>query len=175
MRERRGFGGRPRKLLDDTQRIDPLAVRAKALALLARRDFCVADLSARLRERGFVEEAVGQVIEELLEERLLNDERYALHYVHAHSQRGQGPRRIRQDLSALGVEKALVEAALDEGQDWVAIARDTRRRKFGEEVPADWAERARQARFLQYRGFSNDHIRSALGGSEADLALDPDP
>jgi regulatory protein len=64
---------------------------------------------------------------------------------------------------------------LAEGQDWAQRARDTRRRKFGEAPPADWAERGRQARFLQYRGFSTDHIRSALGGSEADLDLDPDP
>jgi regulatory protein len=41
-------------------------------------------------------------------------------------------------------------------------------RRFGAEVPQDWPERARQSRFLQYRGFSNDHIASALDGSGAD-------
>jgi len=41
-----------------------------------------------------------------------------------------------------------------------------RARRFGAEVPADWREKARQARFLQYRGFSADHIRSALGASD---------
>jgi len=30
-------------------------------------------------------------------------------------------------------------------------------------VPKRWPEKAREARFLQYRGFSTDHIRSALG------------
>jgi regulatory protein len=30
-------------------------------------------------------------------------------------------------------------------------------------VPESWPEKARQARFLQYRGFSSDHIRAALG------------
>ena len=53
--------------------------------------------------------------------------------------------------------------------DWSAIAREVRRRRFGPKAPADWAEKGRQARFLQYRGFSNDHIRSALG---PDLELD---
>jgi regulatory protein len=46
---------------------------------------------------------------------------------------------------------------------------EVRNRKFGPEPPADWPEKARQARFLQYRGFSSDHIRLALG---ADFDLD---
>ena len=92
-----------------------------------------------------------------------------------HRARGQGPMRIRRDLEAFGVAAALIEAALATVADWASVARDVRLRRFGPEVPANWAEKGRQARFLQYRGFSNDHIRSALGGSEADLALDPDP
>jgi regulatory protein len=40
-----------------------------------------------------------------------------------------------------------------------------RRRRFGPEVPADWKEKGRQSKFLQYRGFSSDHIRFALGGA----------
>ena len=175
VRVRRSFGNRPRKALDAAQVVDPNAARSAALAMLARRDFSVAELATRLRERGYVEAAVERTVEGLVDERLLNDARYAEHYVHAHSQRGRGPRRIRLGLAEAGVEAALVDAALAEGPDWAALARDTRRRRFGEEAPADWAERATQARFLQYRGFSNDHIRNALGGSEADLALDPDP
>jgi regulatory protein len=41
--------------------------------------------------------------------------------------------------------------------------------KFGRQPPASWADKARQARFLQYRGFSSDHIRAATG---ADPDLD---
>ena len=40
---------------------------------------------------------------------------------------------------------------------------------FGDEPPAEWKERARQARFLQYRGFSADQVRAALGH---DIELD---
>jgi regulatory protein len=36
-------------------------------------------------------------------------------------------------------------------------------RRFGKTPPASWKERTRQARFLQYRGFSADHIRAATG------------
>jgi SOS response regulatory protein OraA/RecX len=38
--------------------------------------------------------------------------------------------------------------------------------------PGDYHERAKQARFLQYRGFSSDQIRAALGSGEDDLDYD---
>ncbi|MDH3589933.1 MAG: RecX family transcriptional regulator [Gammaproteobacteria bacterium] len=36
------------------------------------------------------------------------------------------------------------------------------RKKFGDEPPADIRARARQTRFLEYRGFDGDVIRAAL-------------
>jgi regulatory protein len=65
------------------------------------------------------------------------------------------------------VPEAEIEAGLDAaGEDWVAVAREARRRRFGVSPPGDYPERARQARFLQYRGFSHEQIRAALGPGE---------
>jgi regulatory protein len=50
--------------------------------------------------------------------------------------------------------------------DWAATARELRRRRFGVSPPGDYPERARQARFLQYRGFTAEQIRAALGPGE---------
>ena len=47
-----------------------------------------------------------------------------------------------------------------------AVAREARRRRFGVSPPGDYAGRARQARFLQYRGFTHEQIRAALGPGE---------
>ena len=44
-----------------------------------------------------------------------------------------------------------------------AGARQTRERKFGAELPRDFKEKARQMRFLQYRGFEQDQITAAVG------------
>jgi regulatory protein len=136
---------------------------------MARRDFASGELRSKLRERGFDPVVVQELIEQLRARRLLNDERYASHFVQYHSARGQGPVRIRRDLETVGVESSLVEAALESVADWAALARDVRRRRFGAKPPQLWREKGRQARFLQYRGFSNDHIRSALG---PDLEMD---
>jgi regulatory protein len=161
--------------VDEAQASDAQAARLAAFALLARRDFSIAELRGQLAGRGFAEAAIAEAVASLLDERLLDDERYAQNVVRTHAARGHGPRRIRQDLGGVGLDAALIDAALAEGPDWHAVARNVRRRKFGAEVPAEWPERAKQMRFLQYRGFSNDHIRSALGSSGADELLETDP
>jgi len=142
---------------------DPLGARLAAVTLLARRDFASGELAARLRQDGYPAEGVAAVIADLTAGRILDDTRFATQYVAYHAQRGQGPRRIAMDLSARGVAPAQIEAAMAAGTDWAALAREVRIRRFGLSLPQTWAEKAKQGRFLQYRGFSSDHIRSALG------------
>ena len=148
---------------------DPEAIRAAALALLARRDWLTGELSTRLQSSGCDPAATASVIADLVHERLLNDARYAERYVASRAERGQGPGRIAADLASLGAPRELIEMALAAGPDWRVLADAVRRRKFGATPPDSWAEKARQARFLQYRGFSADHIRAATGAD-----LEPD-
>ncbi len=144
-----------------------------AYALLSRRDHSTAELAGRLADKGFEAATVEAVIAQLHERGYLDDARFASHYVSAHARRGQGPQRIGRELDALGVAGELVREALASGPDWASLAREIRGRRFGAEPPRDWPEKARQGRFLQYRGFSPDHIRSALGAPDPDL--DPTP
>lgn len=146
-------------------------IRAAALAMLARRDYLTAELLERLRSRGFDPAATAAVTADLAAERLLDDERFVERFVASRAERGQGPLRIAVDLKSRGAAEALVEAAIREGPDWRAVAREVRRRKFGPESPRSWPEKARQARFLQYRGFSSDHIRAATGADFEDSRL----
>jgi regulatory protein len=142
---------------------DPAAARAAAVTLLARRDFPSRELRASLEERGFAPEAIMAALEVLAGEGTINDERYARNYVAYHVARGQGPVRIAAQLRTLGLPQPLIDAAIGAFPDWRALARAARVRRFGEAPPASWREKARQARFLQYRGFSADHIRAATG------------
>jgi regulatory protein len=137
--------------------------RALAVALLARRDFASKELHEKLEAKGFAPGATAAVIADLTRAGLLNDERYAQNYVAYHAGRGQGPMRRAADLRRHGLAAELIDAALASGPDWNALARKVCRAKFGQQPPGSWAQRARQARFLQYRGFSSDHIRAATG------------
>src|SRR5690606_12946791 len=96
-------------------------------------------------------------------ERLQDDARFAESLVSARIRQGKGPVRIRLELAERGIDPALAEQALAEcGEDWLALARRVRERRFGAELPADFPGKARQMRFLQYRGFEPDQIAAAM-------------
>ncbi len=149
---------------------DATAARLAALRLLNRRDYCAAELGARLVARGAAPGTAAVVVQALGGERLVDDERYAGHYVDWHAGRGQGPVRIAHDLERLGVPAAIVERAVEaRAPAWRERCLRVRQRRFGDAVPKDWKERGRQARFLQQRGFSAEQVRAALGN---DIELD---
>lgn len=172
-RNSRGAGGEEASAAPREPAADPLTKASSiAIAWLARRDHCSAELGLRLEGRGFGAATIAEALQALRERGYLDDERYASEFVRAHAGRGQGPLRIRYELLALGVPAALAEAALQQQADapggWGALARQVRQHRFGQALPAERLERARQARFLQSRGFSNDHIRTALGRTVPD-------
>jgi regulatory protein len=170
---RRPGGKQP---LDDKYAGDPNAAQTAAVSLLARRDFSIAELRRKLKERGYLPSAIEPALANLESGRVIDDKRYGDNVVAARARRGQGPARIRNELRRAGLDPAVVQTTMDrakqDGPDFLAMARATRNRKFGPGIPKDRKERAKQARFLQYRGFSNDHIRAVL---EADPELDSGP
>jgi len=152
-----------------------------AITLLARRDYSSGELTRKLAERGYLEHAIVPVVEELLATNKLNDERYSQNFVAYRARRGHGPARIRSQLKTSGLDRSTIDEAVkgEDAPDFLALARAVRTRKFGPDQPKDHKERARQARFLQYRGFSNDHIRAVLEGdpeldSETESSGEPD-
>ena len=167
--------------LNDLEIGDPNHSYDYAIALLALRDFSASELRKRLKERGYIEIAIEPVVEELEATNRLNDRRYGINVVGFRASRGKGPVRIRQELRRSGLTDEIIEEAVKTGEDvpdFLALARAARARKFGPGIPKDRKERARQARFLQYRGFSTDHIRAVLEGvpvDESDAEPDGEP
>jgi regulatory protein len=145
-----------------------------AVSLLARRDYTSKELKKKLADRGYIEHAYEVVVDDLESMGKVNDERYGQNFVAYRARRGHGPARIRNELQKSGLTKSAIDDAVkgEDAPDFVKLARETRVRKFGPEVPKDWKERSKQARFLQYRGFSNDHIRAALEGYPEDSEPD---
>jgi regulatory protein len=158
---------RPRAERGAAATADERTVRTAAYALLAGRDFSRQELTTRLLRKGYPPGFVAAAVEAVVQEGLLREERFAEQFVSQQSGRGRGPVRIRMGLREKGVDPETAEQAFSTaGTDWTQAAREARRRKFGPDLPADARERAKQARFLQYRGFSSDQIRAALGPGE---------
>ncbi len=174
----RRFGGRARPV-DEPASVG--AARNRAVGLLSRRDYPRGALKGRLTDAGFETGAAEAAVTELEDERLVNDERYVEAAVASRTARGQGPIRIALELRRMGVAAELITRAVDaRAPDWVERAQALRRRRFGAGAAAGGAQRNRQARFLLYRGFTGEQVRTALGraGTELDedlaVALDED-
>ena len=154
--------------------VDPLnarAARVAALDALARRDHASGELRRKLRDKGYDAGVVDEIVDRLVNEKLLDDRRYLQNFIAYHAARGQGPNRVRADLRKLGLQMPEADTVLDEYPDWIAQLKRARQKKFGTSLPTNYADRHRQARFLAYRGYSGAQIRAALG---FDTDLDAD-
>jgi len=143
---------------------DPATCERTALDLLARREHSRRELERKLGARGFPDDAIAATLDALEESGALAAARFTESFIRARVAKGQGPARIRAELAARGIDREqaaeLLRAA---GIDWAALAASVRDERFGAERPSDFKERARQARFLEYRGFDRGQIGRALG------------
>lgn len=152
---------------DEAEAPTPQELRDCALRLLTRREHSSLELRQKLAARGFPDAMIEQGLATLAGEGLQSDARFAHSYVHSRVARGYGPVRIRAELRQRGVDDGLIDAQLDdEHWDWPEHAESVRRKRFGSRIPGAWPERAKQARFLQYRGFGSDHIQHVLAGGD---------
>jgi regulatory protein len=139
----------------------------KAVACLARREHSAHELRQKLERSGIENQLAVDVVGDLQNQGLVSDQRFAECFIRYRSGKGYGPQRIELELNEKGVDRSSILAAMECSEcNWIQLARDVRIKKFGAGQPADYKERARQARFLQYRGFTGDQIRTTLGGDE---------
>ena len=138
-----------------------MSLHERALRCLAQREHSRTELAHKLGKLGS-EEEVDAELDRLTELGLLSDVRFADAYVRAKAARF-GASRLRLELSRRGVGTEQIVSAIEENcsDSEFERARDIARRKFAA-APADAREWARQARFLQGRGFSTEIIRRVL-------------
>lgn len=146
-----------------------VAVRRAAMDLLARREHGRVELTRKLRQRGAPQELIDGALDRLAEEGLLSESRYLETFVTSRARAGYGPVRIREELAQRGLPRPAIEQALSEAEvDWGEQLRELWQRKFAGPPPEDMREKAKQARFLAYRGFSQEQIGRLLRGASLD-------
>jgi len=149
---------------DSKARIQSL--RGKALKLLARREHTRAELARKLAAAGDDPAEIEGVLDDCERRGWLSEQRVVEQMIHARRSR-YGVRRIERDLVAKGVSGEAVTAALaDLKGGELEAAREVWRRKFGGKTPRNAADRAKQARFLQGRGFNMDVIMKVLNAKD---------
>lgn len=143
-------------------------IRSRALKLLSNREHSCLELRRKLCQRGYPADAVERVIDALLADELLSEERLVEAYVAERLGNGFGPLRIRAELRGKGVADALIQPhlVLDE-QTLLDHAVRVCRKRFGDAAAADRQEQARRSRFLEYRGFPPGLIARVLDSRPA--------
>lgn len=137
----------------------PAELKARALRHLVRREHSRAELARKLVSHAESPAAIEAVLDALLSKKQLSDERFAEERARCLS-RKYGAARIAHDLMSKGVSDEIAERVVSEGDD-LRKAREILLKKY-RSAAANREERAKQARFLQGRGFSHDVIRQAL-------------
>jgi regulatory protein len=147
----------------DAAAADAPSCKRLALELLARREHTRRELTRKLAARAFPNDVITSVLDELERSGALAEARFMDTFVRSRIAKGQGPHRIRAELAQRGIDDAAADEVVRSADvDWLETIRAVRAKRFGSEPPCDYAERARQARFLQYRGFDGAHIKAAL-------------
>ena len=140
------------------------SLRERALRYLARREHSRAELARKLAPHAEDAAEIDRVLDGLESRGWLSERRVVEQVVHARRSRF-GTRRIEQELLQKGISDDNVAAArsqLKEGE--LEAARAVWERKFGGRQAGRPAERARQVRFLQGRGFALDVIMKVVKG-----------
>lgn len=144
----------------------PVDPKTQALKLLARREHSARELRRKLAARGIGDDEAAAAVEHAIAENWQSDARYAEMLVRTRVAGGYGPVRIEAELEVAGVPPEQVRAALDQAAvDWHELALEVHAKKFGR-PPRTSAERAKQYRYLQGRGFDGGQISAALKGGD---------
>lgn len=136
-------------------------LRSYAFAVLTRKEYSKQDLLDKLSLYAESREEVIALVEELARENYQSDQRVAEMVVRSQIRKGKGPNRIKLALSAKKIDKSLAQDDMQE-IDWYEQAYQLKIKKYGLEVATDPKIKAKQIRFLQYRGFEMDAIMKAI-------------
>lgn len=164
----------PTSLADDETESTPkpqgltgTRLRSYAFAVLTRREYSKADLIEKLTSYAQDADEVITLVDELAQNNYQSDQRVAEMTVRSQMRKGKGPNRIKLALRSKQLDKALVQEDLAE-IDWYEQAYQLKVKKYGTEVAKDPKIKAKQIRFLQYRGFEMDAIMKAISKKESD-------
>lgn len=136
-------------------------LRSYAFAVLTRKEYAKAELIEKLCLYAENRAEVLELVDELSRENYQSDQRVAETMLSSQKRKGKGPNQIKMKLKNKKIDTALIAEELKE-TDWSQQAYELKVKKYGVEVSKDPKIKAKQMRFLMYRGFEMDAIIKAI-------------
>ena len=159
-------------------------LRWLAFYYLSRREYGKAELRQKLLDKEQEADKIDALLDEFEEKGYQSDYRTTLMLIRENIRKGRGRGRIKQEFYRKKIDMPdnideLIDMAnaesdefsefidnsadnLVEGIDWLKLAVSARTRKYGDTIPVEQKDKAKQLRFLQYRGFNSDICFAAL-------------
>ncbi|WP_176222071.1 recombination regulator RecX [Tuberibacillus sp. Marseille-P3662] len=137
-----------------------------AIHYLSYRMRTIKELGDHLSKKGYDHERVGQVVERLKQEKLLDDAAFAAAFVRSRKNlSNKGPNIILQELRQKGVQRQTAETALSEYpfQDQFDNALKAAQKKWSQQTRKSATERKQQVQaFLLQKGFTHQVIPAVV-------------
>jgi len=135
------------------------SINEVAIGLLSRREHSILEIKRKLKQKSFEDDEIEQVVQRLLENNLLSEERFTESYINMRKRKGYGPVRIAQELRQRGVDTDFFESFLDRSNvEWRHVMQRQHEKKYGNELVDEYAEKVKRAKYLQGRGFPLDWV-----------------
>ena len=135
----------------------------KSLDIVSRREHSRYELMQKLNKR-FPETIpiIEDVLDKLVANKILDDERFAEMYLNSRARKGFGPKKIEMELYSKKVESLFISNAIEAYGDWLENAKNELQKKFKGVAPKDYKSTMKQKQFLFNRGFTTQIIERIL-------------
>jgi regulatory protein len=136
-------------------------LRQRALDYLGKREYSYFELTQKLKPFAEESDDIPAILDDFKKRGWLSDARFTEQLVHARQSKF-GSARVANELREKGVADDLIADAVEEVKvNELDFAREVCRKKF-KASPSSREDWAKQARFLQSRGFGFDVIKKVL-------------
>ena len=143
------------------------SLRQRALDYLAKREYSYLELAKKLNQYAEEDDDIAAILDDFKSRGWLSDARFTEMLVHARKTKF-GSARVANELREKGVADELITSAVAEIRlNELENARIVWQKKY-KASPATPEEWAKQARFLQSRGFGFDVIKKVLNQTDLD-------
>ena len=142
--------------------------KLKIEAFCAYQDRSSSDVRSKLKEWEISEEQVNLIIQDLINDGFLNDQRFASSFVSGKFRiKKWGRNKIKAQLRFKKISAELIALALkevDSEEYWLTLLylAEKKFKELNPKTDSDWNKRIKIARFLAQKGYENDLINDAL-------------
>ena len=144
------------------------SLRQRALEYLGKREYSYKELGLKLQpylDENDNADSITAILDDFKTRGWLSDARFTEQMVHARRAKF-GSSKIVHELREKGIDGVLIDGAIEQLKDTeLSSAIEVWRKKY-KQAPADRDEWAKQARFLQSRGFSFDVIKKVMSNPQ---------